>query len=228
MNLKENKLCVVIWANSKHKRLKELLESLNNQTYSKQNYSVHVVVQREKDSVNFLPECVYGAIIHYIENPEFFSKDKAISVFVEKLLPENKFDAFVFLGADRVVGENYLEAVNKNIYEDSTVLTGRLEVRTSSKSMLYQLKYKILNAKQHFVNNTVNISRRMFELAQVIDGNNCAITADVLEKTGRVCFETRNDELKYSLFLASNNLKPMYCPFKIGRASCRGRVCLSV
>jgi len=213
MNLKENKLCVVIWANSKHKKLRELLESLNNQTYSKQNYSVHVVVQREKDSVNFLPECVYGAIIHYIENPEFFSKDKAISVFVEKLLPENKFDAFVFLGADRIVGENYLEAVNKNIYEDSTVLTGRLEVRTASKSLFHRLKYKILNAKQHFVNNTVNISRRMFELAQVIDGNNCAMTADVLEKTGRVCFETRNDELKYSLFLASNNLKPVYCPF---------------
>ena len=143
MNLKENKLCVIIWANYKHKKLRELLESLNNQTYSKQNYSVHVVVQREKDSVNFLPECVYGAIIHYIENPEFFSKDKAISVFVEKLLPENKFDAFVFLGADRVVGENYLEAVNKNIYEDSTVLTGRLEVRTSSKSFFYRLKYKI-------------------------------------------------------------------------------------
>ena len=70
MNLKENKLCVAIWANSKHKRLEDLLKALNNQTYSKQNYSVHVVVQREKDSVNFLPECIYGAIIHYIERSE--------------------------------------------------------------------------------------------------------------------------------------------------------------
>lgn len=213
MNLKENKLCVVIWANSKHKRLEDLLKSLNSQTYPKQNYSVHVIVQREKDSVNFLPECVYGAIIHYIENPEYFSKDKAVSMFVERLLPENKFDAFVFLGADRTVGENYLESINKNIYEEGTILTGKLEVTTSSNVYFDQLKYKILNAKQHFVNNTVNISRRMFEMAQVIDGNNCAMTADVLEKTGRICFETRNDELKYSLFLASNDLKPMYCPF---------------
>ncbi len=213
MNLKENKLCVAIWANSKHKRLEDLLKALNNQTYSKQNYSVHVVVQREKDSVNFLPECIYGAIIHYIENPEFFSKDKALSVFVEKLLPENKFDAFVFLGADRTVNENYLEMVNKSIYESGTILTGSLNVKTSSPSLFYKLKYEILNAKQHFVNNTVNIARRMFDLSQVIDGNNCAITADVLEKTGRICFETRNDELKYSLFLASNNLKPTYCPF---------------
>ena len=213
MNLKENRLCVVIWASSKHKKLEELLESLNNQTYSKQNYSVHVIAQREKDSVNFLPECVHGAIIHYIENPEYFSKDKAVSMFVEKLLPENKFDAFVFVGADRIVPQNYLEYINKNIYEEGTILTGRLEVRTSSKSFFFKLKYKILNAKQHFVNNTVNIARRMFELAQVIDGNNCAMSADVLEKTGRICFETRNDELKYSLFLASNDLKPMYCHF---------------
>ena len=50
---------------------------------------------------------------------------------------------------------------------------------------------KFLNAKQHFVNNTVNIARRMFDLSQVIDGNNCAITADVLEKTGRICFENQ-------------------------------------
>ena len=206
MNLKENKLCVAIWANSKHKRLEDLLKSLNNQTYSKQNYSVHVIVQREKDTVNFLPECIYGAIIHNIENPEFFSKDKALSVFVEKLLPENKFDAFVFLGADRTVGENYLELVNKSIYEPGTILTGSLNVKTASDILFYKLKYEILNAKQHFVNNTVNVARRMFELSQVIDGNNCAITADVLEKTGRICFETRNDELK------------------IGRASCRERV----
>ncbi len=34
-----------------------------------------------------------------------------------------------------------------------------------------------------------------------------------LKKPGRICFETRNDELKYSFFLASNNLKPIYCPF---------------
>lgn len=213
MNLKENKLCVVVWANSKHKRLEDLLKSLNNQTYSKQNYSVHVIVQREKDSVNFLPECIYGAIIHYIENPEYFSKDKAVSMFVERLLPEDKFDAFVFLGADRTVGENYLEFVNKNIYEENTILTGRLDVKTSSDIFFFKLKYEILNAKQHFVNNTVNIARRMFDLANVIDGNNCAMTADVLKKTGRICFETRNDELKYSLFLASNGLKPLYCPF---------------
>lgn len=213
MNLKENKLCVVIWANSKHKKLKNLLESLNNQTYSKQNYSVHVVAQREKNSTNYLPECVYGAIVHYIENPEYFSKDKALTVFIEKLIPENKFDAFVFLGADRIVPEDYLESVNKNIYEESTVLTGKLKVYTNSNTFFYKLKYGILSAKQHFVNNTVNISRRMFDLAQVIDANNCAMTSDVLEKTGRVCFETRNDELKYSLFLASNNIKPLYCPF---------------
>ena len=121
MNLKENRLCVVIWASSKHKKLEELLESLNNQTYSKQNYSVHVIAQREKDSVNFLPECVHGAIIHYIENPEYFSKDKAVSMFVEKLLPENKFDAFVFVGADRIVPQNYVEYINKNIYEEGTI-----------------------------------------------------------------------------------------------------------
>ncbi len=77
----------------------------------------------------------------------------------------------------------------------------------------HNIKSKVIEVKQKFKNNTVNIARRMFDLASVIDSENCVITADILEKTGRVCFETREDEMKYSLFLASNGIKPVYCPY---------------
>ena len=91
-----------------------MLKVLDNQTYSRQNYEVHVVFKRDKENVS-VPEFAYGAQIHIIENPEYFSKDKSLSLIVQKLVAENRFSAFVFLGADRMVDENYLSYI-KVIY----------------------------------------------------------------------------------------------------------------
>lgn len=212
MNLDENNLCVIIWATNKHKHLHELLKALTVQTYPQEHFEVHVIIQRDNENAPLLPDCSHRAQIHNIENPEFFSQDKAVSTFIEKLIPENKFDAFVFIGADRLVKEDYLENVNKSIAKPC-ILTGKMDVTCRSGLLSQKLKYLVLEAKQKYTNNTLEITRSMFDLCTTIDSDNCVISADILEKTGRVCFENKNSELKYSLFLASNKLKPTYCPF---------------
>lgn len=209
---KRNKLCVVIWANSKSKKLETLLKALNEQTYGKENYSVHVVYAKDSNSLLYTPDCMSGAQIHCIENPEFFKKNKALNTFLSKLIADSKFDAYVFLGADRFVNQYYLENVNYSLNIcNSKVITGKTTVVPEFKN--HMLRAKIIEARQEFKNNTVNIARRMFGLSSVIDSDNCVIDSDILEKTGRVCFETREDELKYSLFLASNGIAPVYSPF---------------
>ena len=80
-----NTRCVIIWADSTNKRLYDLLKVLDNQTYSRQNYEVHVVFKRDRENVS-VPEFAYGAQIHIIENPEYFSKDKSLSLIVQKLV----------------------------------------------------------------------------------------------------------------------------------------------
>ena len=206
-----NNLCVIIWADSSSKRLYDLLKILDNQTFPRQNYEVHVVFKRDRENVT-IPEFVWGAQVHVIENPEYFSKDKAISLFVQKIASENRFSAFVFLGADRMVDENYLSSVNKSVYT-SCVLSGRLNVTASNSDFFAQIKCQVLRAYLKYQNRVQNIVRSMFEMPVIIDGQNCVISSDVLEKTGRVCFETKNNELKFSLFLASNSIRPMYSPF---------------
>src|SRR5699024_2811111 len=122
------------------------------------------------------------------------------SLFVEKIVSEDRFSAFVFLGADRMADENYLSCVNKSVYK-SCVLTGKLGVTSSNGDFLSQVKCQVLRAYLKYQNKVQNIVRAMFEMPVIIDGSNCVISADILEKTGRVCFETKNDELKFSLFL---------------------------
>lgn len=206
-----NSLCVVIWATSSDKRLYDLLKVLDCQTFPKSNYEVHVIFKRDKENIS-IPEMVYGAQIHVIENPDFFSKDKAVSLFVEKIVSEDKFGAFVFLGADRMVDENYLSCVNKSVYK-SCVLSGKLGVTSQSRDFLKQLKCQVLRAYLKYQNKVQNLARTMFDMPVILDGSNCVISSDILEKTGRVCFETKNDELKFSLFLASNSIKPTFSLF---------------
>lgn len=45
------KLCVLIYATNKDKNLDKLLMVLNNQTYDKENYEVHVAYQDRKSVV---------------------------------------------------------------------------------------------------------------------------------------------------------------------------------
>ncbi len=205
-----NKLCVIIWASDKNKNLFGLLDSLNNQTYSKENYDVNVIYKNSALSKTQIPDFAHGARIHSIENPEFFSKNKAITTFIERIITDNKYDAFVFIGADRLIGSNYLEVINRKVAPGS-VLVGSLSiVADNEKTFIRKFFARALQAKAELTNNSVNISRAMFELCQTIDGDNCVISGDVIERIGMVCFESKNDELKYSLFLASNDIKPIY------------------
>ena len=208
--IKENKLCVVIFANSKTKKLEPLLRALNAQSYDREKYSVHVIFAKDSNSIYYTPDCIAGAQIHSIENSEYFKKDKALNLFLEKLMADLKFDAFVFLGADRFVSPDYLKTVNIALNKiDTGVITGKTTIVANGED----IKAKIAQARQEYKNNTMNISKRMFELASVIDSENCVISAEIMEKTGRVCFENKDSELKFSLFLASNKIRPVYSPY---------------
>ncbi|MDO5436618.1 MAG: hypothetical protein Q4F80_00260, partial [bacterium] len=211
-DFRNNKICVIIFANSKSKRLEPLLQALNEQKYDKANYSTHVVFAKDSNSLLYTPDCMAGAQIHCIENAEFFKKNKALNLFIEKLITGAKFDAYVFLGPERYVAPDYLDTVNVALNKfKSCVITGKTVVVPEFKN--HVVRARVIEARQEFKNNTLNIAKRMFDLASVIDSENLAVTSDILEKTGRVCFETREDELKYSLFLASNGIKPVYSPY---------------
>ena len=210
----KNKLCIVIWATSKDKNLDKLLNVLNNQTYPKENYEVHVVYQKDENDTTASRSCAFGAEIHNIQNPDYFSKDKAVNLLVQKMIEESKFGAYVFLGVNRMVGERYLENINKSLV-GSCVLVGSKVCTNENSQLAKRIKTSIISAYLKYVNRTNNIVRSLFELPFFIDGENFVITADVLEKMGYVAIEDKDSELEFSLDLASNDIKSVYSPYII-------------
>ena len=212
--IEKRKLCVIIWATIKDKNLDKLLSVLNSQSYAKENYEVHVVYQKDENDTSISRDFAFGAQIHNIQNPDYFSKDKAVNLFVQKMIEESKFDAYVFLGAKRMVGEKYLENINKSL-EDSCVLVGSKVCTNENSQLAKRIKTSIISAYLKYVNRTNNIVRSLFKLPFFIDGENFVITSDVLEKMGYIAIEDRDSELEFSLDLASNDVKSIYSPYII-------------
>ena len=210
----KKKLCVLIYASHKHKNLDRLLGILNNQTYPKDYYEVHVAYKRDESDNTNERDFALGARIHNIQNPDYFSKDRAVNLLVRKLLADNKFDAYIFINADRMVGERYLENINKSITEPCILVGSKVSVNEKDQ-IAKIIKNNIITAYLKYINRTNNIVRAMFNLPFFIDGGNLVITSDILEKMGYVGIEDRDSELEYSLDLASNDIKSIYCPYII-------------
>ena len=212
--IEENKFCILIYATNKNKNLDKLLGVLNNQSYNKENYEVHVAYQVEEKEPNTLREYALGAYIHNIQNSDYFSKDKAINLLLEKLKDENKFDAFIFIGANRMVGERYLENVNKSIHGSGVYIGSKVCVNERDK-FSKKIKNSIINAYLKYTDRTKNFARSMFNLPFFIDGDNAIITSDIIEKMGYVGLEDKSSQLEFSLELAVNDVKITYCPYII-------------
>ena len=212
--LDKHRLCVLIYATHKDKNLDKLLNVLNNQSYDKENYEVHVAYQREENDTSIMRDFALGARIHNIQNPDYFSKDRALNLLIQKMIPENKFDAFVFLGANRMVGEKYLENINKTV-SPNCVITGA-KVSTNEKNQLAKfIKNATLSAYLKYTGITNNIARAMFDLPFILDGENFVISSNVLERMGYIAIEDKDSELEFSLDLASNGTMVTYSPYII-------------
>lgn len=212
--VEKRKLCVVIWATNKDKNLDKLLSVLNNQSYSKENYEVHVVYQKDENDTSISRDFALGARIHNIQNPDYFSKDKALNLFLQKTIQEEKFDAYVFIGANRMVGEKYLENINKSL-TSSCLLVGSNVCTNENPQLAKRIKESVISAYLKYVNRTNSIVRSLFELPFFVDGENFVATKDVLERIGYVSIEDKDSELEFSLDLASNDIKTKYCPYII-------------
>ncbi len=208
------KFCILIYATNKDRNLDNLLISLNNQDYEKENYEVHVVFQRDEKDGSIARDFAYGAKIHNIENPDYFSKDRALNLIIQKLTPDNKCDAFVFLGANRVIGEKYLYNINKTITE-SGVYVGTKITMNSNKQFAKRFKQEIISSYLKYSNRTYNLVRSMFNLPFLVDGENFVVTSDVMDKMGYISIEDKDSELEYTLDLAANGIKSIYSPYII-------------
>lgn len=210
VSINKNRLCVIVYVTDNDKA-DNLFNSLLNQTYDKENYDIQAVYQK---TANIEKQFPHGVKVYNIQDEEYYTKDKAVNKFLDEILPEKKYDAYVFLGVDRQIGAKYLENVNRSINTQG-VLVGTQVAINEQEKLPKKIKNAMLSAYIKYKSRTSSIVRSMLDLPSYLDGDNLVITSEIMEKMGYVGIEDKNSLLEYSLELAVNNVKATYSPYII-------------
>ena len=202
-----NNLVVIIYAHNSEKTVAPLLEKLNHQQYPKENYKIYIILDNCTDNSSNMLEMIGGANIFRVGESYTVGKDESISQLLDRLLSFKNIDAYVFLGANRSIDENFLSSVNQGLINHD-VLVGATILENEPKT----LKEKVLGAYNTYENNILNTSRSMLGLSTLINSDCCVIKQEVIEKVQCIDFKDINTELKYSLMLAKLNYKTSFDP----------------
>ena len=202
-----NNIVVIIYSHNNKKETASLLEALNKQNYPKENYKTYIILDNCTDDSSNMLEMIGGANIFRVGDSYTVGKDESISQLLDRLIAFKTIDAYVFLGANRGIDENFLSTVNQglmnhNVLVASTVLTG----------IPGSLKENILNAYNTYENNIINTSRSILGLSALINSDCCVIRQNVIEKVQCIDFKDINTELKYSVMLSKLNFKTSFDP----------------
>lgn len=202
-----NNLIVIIYARNNEATIVPLLEALNKQNYPKENYQTHIILDHCTDNSSNILEFIGGAKIWRVGESAPVGKDEAISWILEGLLSYQNVDAFVFLNADRYIDENFLPAINANLYGEN-ILVGSTDYIVRTKNLLNAVK----TTYHSYINRIFNCGRSLMNLACVVDSDIFVINKSVLDKIKCVDFKDINSELKYTTLLVRNNFIPKFCP----------------
>ncbi len=202
-----NNIVVIIYSHNDEKNTAALLDALNKQNYPKENYKTYIILDNCSDNSSNKLEMIGGANIFRVGDSYTVGKDESISQLLDRLISFKNIDAYVFLGANRSIDDNFLNAINQGLMKHSV-----LAASTVIKGDLQGIKDKILNAYNTYENNIFNTSRSILGLSTLINSDCCVIKQNVIEKVQCIDFKDINTELKYSVMLAKLNYKASFDP----------------
>lgn len=204
-----NQLSVIIYAHNDEKAVVSLLEKLNKQEYSKNNYQVDIVLDNCTDNSSNILEFVGGAKIWRVGDNETIGKDASISWVLERLISFQNVNAYVFLDVNCTIDEKFLTNINSALFTGD-VLIGSTELVAEDADLITNVKI----AYNKFCNRIIQTGRRfMFNgLSSAINSDITVIKQEVLEKIKCIDFQSSDAELKYTTLLVKNGIIPKYTP----------------
>ena len=207
----EQKLAVIVYAdnNINNHNITRLLETLNNQEYNRDNYSLNIILDGCDDETANMLEFIGGAKIYRTGTTNApIGKDIAISDVLERTLVSSNAQGYIFLNANRIISERFLSSVNIAL-NLNPVVVGLTQI-VNKPLTLYE---KVLKALLDYNNIVINLGRSVLNLATVIDSDICAIRLEVLNEVKSIDFSSDENELKYTFLLAKFGFAPVFNPY---------------
>lgn len=206
---KKFNFAVLIPARNESKVIKNILESLNNQTYDKSHFKVFVITERENDKSNEIA-LSYG--FNFIVRKEIQNKRTkgfALKEGYDYLIHNNiKFDSLVILDADNIVDKNYLFELNKLKAEGHQVGVGKRYSTNTNASIISASSGLLFSFQSNFVNK----SRTELFNKFAINGTGYYVDKKVIEDAGGWIFLGLTEDVELTRYCYYHGVNMGYNP----------------
>jgi len=201
---KDSNLCVVLYATGISDTLENLIKQLKNQTYSKQYYTIYVILDKCENVSEVTLQSDLNVNVININNLEPIGKSQAYSIIAEKLKDIQDLDAYVFLDASNYVDSDFLENINYYLTKND-VFNPVINYLPQENTLTFWQNVK--SAYSRYINKFIYHSRSLLNLTNIINTDSFVIKKDLLNKMATFDFKDINSEMEYTYKLSKENVR---------------------
>ncbi len=199
---RDNNMCVVVYASGEAGYLENLIKQLKSQSYPKERFSIHVVLDKVENPPEFIFQTDLDINVININNLEPIGKSQAYSILAEKLSEAPNLDAFVFIDANNYVNVDFLTNINFYLTKYN-VFIPMVHYIGEYKDLKFWDCVKLTYAK--YIAKFIYKSRTRLGLTNLINTDAFVIKKELLNKIGSFDFRDKISEARYTLKLAQES-----------------------
>lgn len=217
INEKKNRFAVIVPAKNESKSIQALFDTLNEQTYDRSMFDVHVVVEDPFDPTVAMAREAVNAQIHIVLDQT--RKGEALDGALKTILKEtpNKYDAFVIVDADNLVHPDFLLEMNNALASGRQVIVGKKYIKNweSSDSKSRSLISNCTSIVYTMVDDLGNSHRNRRNIPVSICGTGLLVRADVIKDLGGWPYRTLTEDFELMMDCILKEYTSLYYKYAI-------------
>lgn len=194
---KNHKILAIIPAYNEEAVIGNLISSLKEQDYPKENYDIYVIADNCTDNTEKIARDLGCKVfVRHETDPKLKNKGAALRKFFGFLFEDSNmpYDAFCIFDADNIVDKHFLTAMNKHLNQGEDVVQGYRDIKNPDDSWIsagYAIFYWTMNRFYH-------LARYNAGLSPLINGTGWMVRADVIRENGWTT-NTLTEDIEFSL-----------------------------
>ncbi len=203
-----HRLAILIAARNESKVIHNLLNSLNDQDYPKDCYSVFLVADNCTDNTAEIARGL-GAIVYERFNKTEVGKGYAIDYLIKSIDRDfgDIYDAYIMFDADNTLEPNYLTEINKTFARGFEVISS---YRNPSN---YGESWRAAGMGMYFLRDArvLNLARMRLGTNTYITGTGFLFSRELCKRYGGWPFHCLTEDGEFTMHNAVHNAKCGYC-----------------
>ena len=206
------KIAILIAAKNEASVIKDIINSLLNQTYNKDLYHIYLVADNCSDDTAAIAKKIGEQFKNQLTvlerfNNEYKGANFAIQFAIKYIQDQNiTYDAYCYFDSDNIVDKNWLRKVANKLEEGYDVVT------TYRNSLNFNDSWVSASYGIQFIKESsyINYSREKMNMTSWINGTGFCFTNRVLELTNNWDFNSLSHDIEFTQFLSLHNIKCGY------------------